>query len=324
MNSLVNLQDIQYLQDLQNLPNISIVTYRGIRCISTIPKELVWGKSYSCLECRNCSEYASYDGILVGLCENCAFTYNYKYGFGYHMLEDEINDNTTTTFGNLNTKDVIRKLQIIKLLNPNEFLNYIPKHLINTEHVYSLYDMVISLSSNDIKLLKKKNYGWIEFYKYYFDNDIYSNDVYDYDSDLHYLLKIANELKVKYKIINESGEIIRENVDKILFDKNFYNECFETELMFRTAPLQKSEKKDFKDFELDMENKKCEYCDKYDGMFTPKSCLKKCEECNYSYYCSVACQSRDWENSHKDICKKLKHKITCDNVNKKLLLEDVD
>ena len=134
-------------------------------------------------------------------------------------------------------------------------------------------------------------------------------------------------MQIKYEIINESGEIIKDKVDKILFDKYIYNECFEYELMIRTAPLQKSEKKELKDILLehsDIDNKKCEYCNKYDGMYTPKSCLRKCEDCNYSYYCSIACQSRDWENSHKDFCNIFKNKITYDNVNKKLLLEDVD
>ena len=66
------------------LDNLKIVTYRGIKCINTFPLELVWGKQNSCLECKNCSEYATYNNIIIGMCINCAeHYYNGKYGSGY-------------------------------------------------------------------------------------------------------------------------------------------------------------------------------------------------------------------------------------------------
>ena len=59
--------------------SINTITHRGIVCIDTFPKELIWGKQQTALECPNCLHYATYKNILVGLCKNCAsYSYNNK------------------------------------------------------------------------------------------------------------------------------------------------------------------------------------------------------------------------------------------------------
>ena len=158
------------------LDNLKIVTPRGIKCISTFPLELVWGKQNSCLECKNCAEYATYNNIIIGICINCAeHYYNGKYGSGYYInLSGKDNFTKPLAFGKLNTNDVINKL---KSINPNN-ISYEYPNTNNSIHVFSIYDMVIRLSKNDINLLLKKyNYGWVEFYKYYFN---INNEYYKY------------------------------------------------------------------------------------------------------------------------------------------------
>lgn len=299
------------------LHNLSIVTHRGIQCISTFPKELVWGPLKTVLECANCIEYASYNNILIGLCKNCAsFTYKGKYGCGYEDIlkeeEEYEQDKIPVAFGNLKTNDVINKLNLMKnangeyILPPSSIQIY--NNVNNSYHIFSVYDMVIKLSKNDIKLLtKKNNYSWIELYKYYF-NDlhfIFNNDDDEFEIDLLCVLDATKKIQNKYKLINQSGEIINENVDKILFNAEFYKECSDYELMFRKTELEKIKEKNLLDIYFNFNKKKCGYC----NIYKPKEYLKKCEGCEFCYYCSVACQTRDWQNNHKKYCKILKKKM---------------
>ena len=153
------------------LDNLAIVEYRGIKCINTMPLELIWGDSGSVLECSNCMEYASdpLTKVLIGLCVNCAdFTYNGKYGCGYYinLTGLEIND-VPLAFGNLNTYDVIRKLHDIyenenenENEDKNENENNYKQNIVNDyKYVYSFYNLSL-LSHFDINLLRNKNnYG---------------------------------------------------------------------------------------------------------------------------------------------------------------------
>ena len=82
----------------------------------------------------------------------------------------------------------------------------------------------------------------------------------------------------------------------------FYKECGQYELMFRTTNLPIIEEKKLTDIYYN--KKKCEYCDN----FKSKKYLRKCEHCEFAYYCSIACQTRDWQNNHKKNCSILKEK----------------
>jgi hypothetical protein len=310
------------------LDNLKIVTYRGIKCINTFPLELVWGKQNSFLECKNCAEYATYKNIIIGMCVNCAkHHYNGNYGSGYYI---NLTGKTSLalSFGKLNTNDVINKLKSINLNN----ISYSYPNSNNSIHVFSIYDMAIRLSKNDINLLLKKyNYGWIEFYKYYFNNTNNTNDEddenenkteykydyeTDYETDLKCIINIVIDIQNKYNFKKKSGSIIYKNVKKILFNKEFYEECCEKELIFRTANLPKVKTKQLLDVKYN--KNKCEYCN-ISNKTNKKIDLQKCENCKYCHYCSIACQTRDWK-SHKNHCKDLQIKLYYMNSP----MEDVD
>jgi hypothetical protein len=275
-----------------SLPEIKILTYRGIKCISTIPLELIWGKKGTCLECNICLKNAidPKSKILIGLCYICAEYYDYKYGCGYFENLDGYED-IPTAFGGLDTNYVIDKVHIItnNKLGQYQIAN-------NVEHIWSIYDMVIRLSKNDINLLtKKNNYGWQDFYKNY-----ENNRGYDLEIDLDAILNTVQYLQNLYNIIDSEGEIIHETIDLLLFNKEFYNYCFEIQLNY-PEKLNLDIDDNIQSSKLFRYN--CEYCNTYKS----KSKLKKCSTCQCVRYCSIACQTRDWNLKHKNICPIISH-----------------
>ena len=291
------LPDLLVLPNLPISPDIKIITVRGIKCISTIPSELVWGKKGRCLECNNCLKNAidPISKVLIGLCYICAEHYDYKYGCGYFENLDGY-EAIPSSFGGLNTKDVIDKVQ--------ELTNHkIEQYQIanNLYHSWSIYDMTIRLSNNDINLLtKKNNYGWQEFYKHY---AIDYN--YGLEKDLDDLINIVCSLQKYYEITDDEGNIITKKVDSLLFNKEFYDDCNDYQLAF---PENKIILSDYSQ-STNLYKYNCEYC----KICKPKKQLQKCSRCYIAKYCSIACQTRDW---------KIKHKNTCYGIEKKG--EDVD
>lgn len=288
------------------LQDIKIITYRGIKCISTIPLELIWGKKGTCLECNNCLKFAvePKSKILIGLCYICAETYNYKYGCGYFEYLDGY-EAIPTAFGGLKTSDVIDKIHII---TNNKIGQYQIAN--NIEHIWSIYDMVIRLSKNDINLLtKKNNYGWQEFYKNY-----ENNGGYDIEIDLNAIINTVQYLQSLYDIIDIEGNVIYESLDKLLFDKEFYNNCIESQIKY-----PEKLKMDIDDNVQNTQLSKyfCEYC----NIYKPKKNLKKCSICNCVRYCSIACQNRDWNLKHKNICSS---SIQSNENENSINIEDVD
>jgi hypothetical protein len=278
--------EISDTSDTSETPKVHIITVRGIKCICTIPFELIWGKKGCCLECSNCLKNAidPISKVLIGLCYICAEKYDYKYGCGYFENLDGY-ERIPTAFGGLNTEYVIDKVQ--ELSN-----NIIGQYQIanNPEHIWSIYDMTIRLSNDDINLLtKKNNYGWQEFYNYY---EI--KDGSGLEQDLDVIIDIVCSLQKNYEITDDDGDIRPDIVDALLFDKEFYTDCFDYQKDF-------PENKQNPEGNIQTSNLykyKCEYC----NICKPKKKLHKCGNCSCVRYCSIACQKRDWKNKHKNVC----------------------
>ena len=184
---------------------INTITYRGIVCIDTFPKELVWGEKNTALECSNCLAYATYKNILVGLCKNCAkFSYDYKYGNGFISFpySNYSSNEISMCFGNIHPDQIVN----IKGLDYKQ-------EAINYKHSYSIYNL--SLSTNDeLYLLLNQNfncYGLPEYQSYY-----------------------NCDIEVLYMIIDK---IVQHKLTFNLWSKKYYDECLEIEKFYKKAPF---------------------------------------------------------------------------------------
>ena len=136
---------------------IGTINIRGITCINTFPLELVFGKSYTILECLNCLTYATYKNVLVGMCSNCAkYEYNGKYGEGFinfpycteNSIENGINtDNYGLCFGNINPSNIVHI----------EGLEY-SQTALNHKDTYTIYNLSL-LPQNELDLLTTTTYN---------------------------------------------------------------------------------------------------------------------------------------------------------------------
>ena len=264
------------------LQNLHTVKYRGITTISSFPLELVWGKTDTVLECQNCIEYGSYKNILIGLCVNCAKDiYNGKYGCGYYYyLKGQTTNDIPVAFGKLDTNDVINKLNIIY----NNFNNSnLPKIIIDNNDRFTIYNLSL-LSYFDINLLvTKNNDGWKEIKIYYNSED----DVIDI------IIDTLLELKLEYKNISQN---------EILFDINYYNKCRSIEKFFKYNNREILLENNYNSHIINNTNNYvCNYC-KIEKLYKDRKQLKSCK-CREVKYCSIACQSRDWKQDHKQNCK---------------------
>jgi hypothetical protein len=296
------------------LDNLTIVKYRGIHCISTIPLELVWGIEGSVLECGNCIAYASdpKTKVLIGLCVNCAkLTYNCKYGCGYYYDLKGLNaSDVPLAFGNLNTNNVVRKLNEIyeKEKETNNDIKYNQNVIYNinnnsSKFIYSIYNLSM-LSYFDIRLLMIKiNEGWTYFKNYYNSED----------EILEIIIDEILAIKKKYDNIPKS---------KLLFDNDYYKKCNDIEKFYKVElplpPFDNSEFENENENENINENENeninenaevntsldtiiynCKYC----NIQKNKKEFKKCGDCKKVRYCSIACQERDWKFVHKYECR---------------------
>ena len=300
--------EIPHAYDNNILPQIKIITVRGIKCISTIPYELIWGQKGTCLECPKCLEFAvdRLSKILIGICAICAKKYDYKYGCGYFLNLYEY-EGIPLAFGNLDIEYVTDKLYY---LTDNTSEQYQIAN--NPKHSWSIYDMTIRLSKSDLNLLtKKNNYGWQELNKHYETKDILNLEKY-----LAEILDIVRSLQEYYKLTDNEGNIINEKVEEILFNKNFYNECCEYQSIYpenkyddqiaeneETAhpSAHHSEHQSAHNYDSDLYKHKCDYC----KIIKVYKKMQKCSNCFSARYCSIACQTHDWEIKHKESCSEL-------------------
>jgi hypothetical protein len=263
---------------------IKTITYRGIVCIDTFPLELVWGKPDTGLECHNCLAYATFKNVLVGLCKNCAmYSYNGKYGKGFFNYPySNINNNELAyCFG------AIHPLHIIHIKG----LEY-PQNAITIANsdTYSIYNL--SLSSNyELSLLLKSPFNIYGLYElqHYYNCDI---------EVLHMIIDKIKEHKLSFNI----------------WSSDYYNKCLDIEKFYKVSAEDYKIQTDIEkqnETNSNRENSEnsntidvkpkytCSYC----NIYKFKKELKKCGKCYSVRYCSIACQTRDWNIKHKTVCR---------------------
>ena len=268
----------------------TIKTYRGIKCASTIPKELIWGKPNTALECANCIAYASYKNVLVGLCGNCAPTYDNKYGSGFHCIMEETENKTI--FGNIYIDDI----DFASLPN-NEY----EQVAINSYEAYTVYNLA-KCAITDLDLLfspniipEAENYGWKEFIKIY-SSPNYNDDKYEI---LNMLLRKIDELQ------NQFDQWSPEFLERCLKIEKFFkrNEANNISSYINTDSdilQQRQQTQQTQDISLEIKYKCC-YCNEY----KIRKDLKKCSRCKAVKYCSLLCQKRHWRaeiDGHRRNC----------------------
>jgi len=262
----------------------TIKTYRGIKCASTIPKELIWGKPNTVLECANCIAYASYKNVLVGLCGNCAPTYDNKYGSGFHCIMEETENKTI--FGNIYIDDI----DFASLPN-NEY----EQVAINSYEAYTVYNLA-KCAITDLDLLfspniipEEENYGWKEFKKIYSS----PNDNDDKHEILNMLLRKIDELQTQF---NQWSSEFLERCMKI---ENFFKRNESTNIypyIYRDSDILNQRNH----ISLEIKDKCC-FCNEY----KIRKDLKKCSRCKAVKYCSLLCQKRHWQaeiDGHRRNC----------------------
>jgi len=270
----------------------TIITHRGIKCASTIPKELIWGKPNTVLTCKNCLYYASYKNVLVGICYNCAETYNGRYGKGFNKTKDYENEYLPNEllFGGINPADID-----FSYLPNNEYTQV----AIENEDAYSVYNLAqtsqsdFNLLINNINRTSLDNYGWQEFKK------IYSKPTDENDENLDVLINKINELRLQFN----------------QWSPEFLEKCLEIENAFKNNSSQSEN--NLLHFEESFEIKnQCAYCKQY----KVRKDLKKCSKCKEVRYCSYLCQKRHWNteiDGHRQNCGRISYDIADD-------IEDVD
>ena len=243
-----------------NVDNLTIVNHRGIQCISTFPKELVWATpEYIGLGCRNCMEYATYKKVMIGLCINCAQNYNGKYGSGYYGAPNGLNmiDNPVA-FGNLNSQDVINKLDEIDEIDEINVAN-ISDIIYDSDINYSVFYLSL-VSKNDIILLKEIIINTImeDYSCWYYFKDYYNCD----DEVLIIILNSILKLKEEYEILDIN----------VMFDKDYFKKCNIIETFYRVLPYHIEQANNYHNEEY------------YNYRHYVKSIKYNCNYCNQRYH----------------------------------------
>lgn len=315
---LEQLEQLELGEELQReisyertLANLEVVSYCGIRCISTIPKELIFGITGSVLECDNCMAYATdpRTKILIGICTNCAKDYTElnnnidKYGCGYYFnLQGEYSHVIPFAFGNLATNDVITKLNAIA--DKSDCIQVANK----SQDTYSIYNIVM-LSDDEFNLFKKlveTNIIVCKQMKHYYgcEDEVIIVDI----------IPAIEKLRKRFVIKKD-----------LLFNTDFYSNCIKVEKFFKvilppTVQSSASEESASESASVSASESasayistntyayssasestvmsRCNYCNKFKYRYE----LKKCGQCMSVRYCSIACQSLDWKEQHKHMC----------------------
>ena len=270
--------------------SINTVTHRGIVCIDTFPKELVWGKKHTALECPNCLEYATYKNVLVGLCKNCAeYSYDHKYGNGF--IDYPYTNNTTNDialcFGNIHPSQILHM----------KGLDY-KQEAINYEHSYTIYNLSLS-TKDELYLLLNQNfnfYGLKEF-QYYYNCDI----------------------EVLCMIIDK---ILLHQINFNIWSKQYYDECLKIETFYKNDTDNELEP-----YFIPKNKYQCEYCKTFKYKKELKKCAKcldvsycsiSCQSRDWKSKHKLECIVEEDESNESNVCE-FENAVSIDDI-----IEDID
>ena len=318
------------INSINSINSIGVKNIRGIPCISIIPHELVFSKAKSpkgvkyglFLECNNCIRYASYRGILCGLCLNCLMVTKYKYGI--HNPTDEYT--SYVPFGGYTIPEIQRRID--EIIEKNELPTFYQDnhYLFNTEkpiltaHIYyfalSVYQLA-ALFYNEPEMfnilceqIKNKDSSFRNrLCDYYFSQNKYIEYAkVDTSEDSEDSENNCNPKEIE----NEALYIMLDDIFKLSnqydpFDRKFSVKCENLENFYKidSTPLDYENIRNIRkedDIYYDKLRQKCGFCDK------PKYIHKllKCGDCKEVAYCSMFCQTHDWNARHKTLCKYMK------------------
>lgn len=142
------------------------------------------------------------------------------------------------------------------------------------------------------------------------ETDLLSFNI-DYIENIKQYYKCNNDI---YKIIIDEIIKLKNTIEFNIWSNEYYSECILLERFFKNINENNINKP--------IKYYNCNYC----KSSKPKKELKKCGKCKLIYYCSFACQIRDWNNTiepHKFICidydneveNEVENKFENDNMN---------
>lgn len=282
---------------LLSTDDLFIKQVRGKYVISSMPKHLVFGIPGTLLECQQCMDNATWRGVLIGACQECALKYNsvYTFGKGYEKKEQKeiLCDPSTAPFGFYTGFSYVVCEKINEILGDDSNLPKEPRY-IKTNEAYSFYDLA-SLPKMEFSLMLDTRSA-VTFFaeRYHIKPNNYN--VYEgprYSAIISAIYQLRN-------IFNTQN-------------KEFYTKCEKMEkewIMCHEANTQKEVLE--KNEKNEEEKEQCYYC----GNVKP---LKACGKCKNIKYCSIACQSRDWSKGGAYACMNgdvsAPHKESCEYLN---------
>jgi hypothetical protein len=289
---------------LSSTDDFYIKEVRGKYVISSMPSTLVFGIPGTLLECQQCMDNASWRGVLLGACQECALQYTerdvgngyvYDVGNGYGVKDPEAMpcDPRAKPFGFYRgfACDICIKIdRILKQVEDSRIPS--EPRAIKHQDAYSFYGLA-SLEIDDFNLIYQG----------------YSYDVF------HERYNI--ECEGRHNAIVRAIDSLRDAFDP--FSPEFYGKCEKMEKEWMMCPeattqeevfIAMGEEKEKEEKDKNVLEKQCHYC----GDIKP---LKKCGKCKCIRYCSVACRSRDWSKGGAYACQSggmvsSPHKESCD------------
>ena len=279
-----------------NYDDIHIIKVRGKNVISTFPfVDMTFCLPNAILECADCmtNGIGSYKGVLYRLCKKCNLYHTHKYDTTTELSHPFGFENKS-----YNILDIEKRISSLLPRTVSE------QKFIKNEDAYSFYG-IASLSDKEFKLVFRSKFGYANIAERY---DI-EDRMYE-TRRCNYIYKLLTQLHQEYKMV------------KLLFNEfspqstNFFEKCerLEKEYSIYKIDISKKENREMREREQNMnEIIYCRYCDNKDK----RKNMSLCGGCKSVYYCSIACQRRDWRKGdgyvfalgptspHKEYCEYL-------------------
>ena len=274
---------------LRSAEYITIIQVRGKYVISSIPQEQIFGRENTLLECYKCMRDATWRGVLVGPCVECATLYE---GYATGFFEKEYPHSmpcgsSSAPFGfycGLG-REVCR--QIDALMERNPALANIPLDPppIAHDYAYSFYGVAaLGNYTNDTHSLLDSKWGQGNINRRY-SCDSSTGD--DESPDPRWMSITTLWSQLQYEFDPHSRDFFKkcERMEKE------WTEC----IMATTQAEVDSEMAQKKVRKHQQRIDECYFCRKV-------TAVKACGGCKAVRYCSIGCQHRDWTIGGAYIC----------------------
>jgi hypothetical protein len=272
---------------LMSAENIKIIQVRGKYVISSIPREQIFGKENTLLECYKCMRDATWRGVFIGPCADCSEQYDGGVVTGFFEKEyphSMPGGSGSAPFGFYcgYGREVCRKID--QLIESNPTLDLIPLDPppIAHDYAYSFYGVAaLGNYTDDIHSLLSSVWGQENI-----------NRRYNCDSSSD------DDANPRWVSITKLWSQLEEEFDP--HSRDFFKKCERMEKEWIECTMattqaevdfEMAEKKIGKHKKMD----ECHYCRKV-------AVVKACGVCKSVRYCSIGCQHRDWTKGGAYIC----------------------